>query len=209
MNKIMFNDQYHLTQAVLEGRKTMTRRDEMDCNLRFYLNEYENSRIIIEGDQICIYSDDGYLLANKPTRYKVGEVVAIAQPYKDILDYLPEGYRRKSDGWISDFISTSVGLNNKMFVRANLMPKHIKITGIRCERLQDISNEDCLKEGIQKWENVKNVKDVAKYGGYTNGSWDYFTTPTEAFATLIDKVSGKGIWERNPLIIVYEFELIK
>lgn len=35
-----------------------------------------------------------------------------------------------------------------------------------------------------------------------------FSTPREAFAALIGKVSGKGTWENNPLVWVYEFELV-
>ena len=42
------------------------------------------------------------------------------------------------------------GYTNKMFVKSDLMPHHIKITNIRMEQLQDISEEDCLKEGIHK-----------------------------------------------------------
>ena len=36
-----------------------------------------------------------------------------------------------------------------------------------------------------------------------------FQTPREAFASLIDKVSGRGTWERNPWVVAYEFELVK
>lgn len=36
-----------------------------------------------------------------------------------------------------------------------------------------------------------------------------FDTPREAFAALIDKVSGKGTWESNPYVWAYEFELMK
>lgn len=36
-----------------------------------------------------------------------------------------------------------------------------------------------------------------------------YVTPREPYAKLIDKISGKGTWERNPLVFVYEFELIK
>ena len=35
-----------------------------------------------------------------------------------------------------------------MFVKADLMPRHIEFTDRKVERLQDISDEDCLKEGI-------------------------------------------------------------
>ena len=34
-------------------------------------------------------------------------------------------------------------------------------------------------------------------------------TPSKAYAELIDKVSGKGTWESNPYVFVYDFELIK
>ena len=34
-------------------------------------------------------------------------------------------------------------------------------------------------------------------------------TPHEAYAALIDKISGKGTWERNPYVFVYDFELVK
>lgn len=33
----------------------------------------------------------------------------------------------------------------------------------------------------------------------------WFHTPKEAFAALIDKVSGKGTWEKNPLVFAYGF----
>ena len=39
----MFNDRFNLTKLVLEGRKTQTRRLELDCNTRFYLYNYEGS----------------------------------------------------------------------------------------------------------------------------------------------------------------------
>lgn len=34
------------------------------------------------------------------------------------------------------------------------------------------------------------------------------TTPREVYANLIDRISGKGTWESNPYVFVYDFELI-
>lgn len=42
-----------------------------------------------------------------------------------------------------------------------------------------------------------------------NGHYKEYDTPLEAFSSLIDCVSGKGTWERNPFVLVYEFKLVK
>lgn len=92
-----------------------------------------------------------------------------------------------------------------MFVRADLMPHQIRITGIRCERLQDIQDADCLKEGVRYIPEINRFyfEDVSREASF------YFDNHREAFAALIDRVSGKGTWERSPWVVVYEFELVK
>lgn len=147
MNKIMFNDRFNLTKLVLEGIKTHTRRLELDCNIRFYLYNYEGSYPKIEDNKICIYSDDGYLLVTRNTRYKIREEVAIAQSYSQCGNF-PD-YELDEDGY--PVMPKRSGYFNKMFVKAELMPYRIRITNIKIERMQDISDEDCLKEGITKY----------------------------------------------------------
>lgn len=143
------------------------------------------------------------LIPVKP-RYNVGEVVAIAQAYKDILETLPEPYRRKSDGWISTEISESIGFRNKLYVKPILMPLQIKILGVRAERLQDISDEDCIKEGI---EEELNIHDGKQWFTYCNGTHS-FDTPREAYKALINSIDGKDTWDSNPWVWVYDYELI-
>lgn len=91
-----------------------------------------------------------------------------------------------------------------MFVEAGLMPYKIRITGVRCERLQDISDSECLREGVQYIEELG-----VYYFERPDREGFYFDTSRAAFASLIDKVSGKGTWKNNPWVIVYEFELVK
>lgn len=91
-----------------------------------------------------------------------------------------------------------------MFVKADLMPHLIKITDIHVERLQDISDEDCLKEGIEKCKIPLCIKHY-----FIRDCGDCASSPREVFSELIDKVSGKGTWESNPWVFVYEFELLK
>lgn len=188
----MFNDRYGLTQAVLEGRKTMTRRTIPQGMIEKY---YEwNADVSAIG-----FANIGMPLRLK-AKYKVGEVIAIAQTYKSIfeksLNYALPRYH-----WLDDHIDEK-GYANKMFVKAEEMPHHIKITDIKVERLQDISEEDCLKEGIEEFAGGYGVKFGDNHNLFSN-------TPRTAFAALIDKVSGKGTWEKNPLVFVYEFKLIE
>lgn len=194
----MFNDKFGLTQAVLDGRKTMTRRISEDQirNSIFCKSGYES----IHGYEI------------KP-KYKVGEVVAIAQSYRD-SGYSPDSLdRHPKDLSIRGFLKDSAGWNNKMFVKSYACKHHIKITNVKIERLQDISDEDCLKEGIVRQEVISDESPlIYAYDAFLNGENGYFASqwfksPKEAFAVLIDKVSGKGIWESNPFVFAYEFVL--
>ena len=137
------------------------------------------------------------LIPVKP-RYNVGEIVAIAQAYKDILETLPEPYRRKSDGWISTEISESIGFRNKLYVKPILMPLQIKILGVHAERLQDISNEDCIKEGI--------VFDGSVYSNGLDNT--QYLEPRAAYKALINSIDGKDTWDNNPWVWVYDYELI-
>lgn len=225
MQKINFNDRYGLTQAVIEGRKTNTRRIELDADSEYIARHYNP----IYKPQHCYYRDSRGMcqLINSNTRklfiprYKVGEVVAVAQRYSTIAAGHPDVDTfllqvAKAHKISIESVQDLAGWNNKMFTKAELMPHRIRITGIKCEGLQDISDEDCIKEGIFVNEYVGNGKKCHHYGfdgffdetaGWFARGW--YNTPREAFASLIDKVSGRGTWVLNPLVAAYEFELVK
>lgn len=186
MKKIMFNDKYCLTQAVLNGTKTMTRR------------------LLKDGTPLGNWEE-----TEKSLPYKVGEVVAIAQSYKDIY---PNADFEMIDG---SFMTESAGWSNKMFVRANLMKHHVRITDVKVERLQDISKEDCLKEGIIFIESLSIIGEDAyfftvkhKARQMYDNILKFFSSPQRAYADLIDKISGRGTWKRNPWVVAYSFELV-
>lgn len=201
MKKIMFNDKYGLTQAVLDGRKTMTRRI-IDQRTEGWLRMQYSERY-----------DDWH----RRSPYMYTETIAIAQSYRSILqntslrDFVCQ---IEFDGELSidkfENITDGKGFKNKMFVKAKYMPHHIKISDIRVERLQDISNEDCLREGVRLWEDAIPEYQSNSLGKLYEiaGRRDRYKSPREAFAALIDNVSGKGTWESNPLVWVYEFELV-
>lgn len=204
----MFNDKYGLTDAVLIGRKTQTRRILNPTILFERLNTYEGwtKESIADWKESCkdrLYKAEGEELkemldyALEHSLYKVGENVAIAQRYIDLADN-DEFYRLCGiHGMPLECIKFEKGCKNKMFVKADLMPNRIRITDIRAERLQEISDEDCIAEGI--WKGV-----TYWYHGLANSP---YRTAKEAYAALIDKISGKGTWKNNPYVFVYDFEL--
>lgn len=211
MKKIMFNDKYGLTEAVLSGRKTMTRR-VIKCNICRMLLSYSRH----EG--IDVSRDEFTLKEHSP--YEVGEVVAVAQSYEEVLrelesKILSEKFQALPLRTQADYKARYRFLNNfdgiartnKMFVHAIAMPHRIRITDIKVERQQDITDEDCLREGVVE---VKG-KFIADNDTMTEGrgflSTALFRTPREAFAALIDKTCGTGTWESNPFVFAYTFEL--
>lgn len=177
MKGLMFNNKYGLEDSVLNGTKTMTRRN----------------------------------ISNR-VPYEVGEIVAIKQAYKDInIDVIPFAGKAK---WGNP--RGMAGWDNKMFVRNELMPHHVQITDVRLERLQDISNEDCIKEGLK--DRMVYIGD----GSYSQERRFYIDwkdslgrdhdyshfLPEVVFAELIDMISGKGTWENNNFVWAIEFKLI-
>lgn len=207
MKKIMFNDRYGLTQAVIEGRKTMTRRLIPD--------EFFGLTWDTRGDTLVYENEYGDFIDvrhSKYTRYKVGEVVAVAQRYSTIAAGHPDVDTfllqvAKAHKISIESVQDLAGWDNKMFSKAELMPHRIRIAGIKCERFQDISDEDCIKEGLE-WDHKARMFYVSL--GITNTLREWLGgTPRDAFASLTDMISGSGTWESNPFVTAYEFELVK
>lgn len=198
MKKISFNEEYGLHRKVLRGRKTMTIRIVPAGTLAKAkaMSQTHGKR---EEKYIRYYS---YL--------KVGDKVAIAQSYEDLANSGCEQLNKMLDNHEMKKEYTGAGWNNKMLVKAELMPHHIRITNVKVKHLQDISDGDCIKEGIDYREDIitHNLECVVAYTYQRNWKEKHFFTPRDAFASLIDEIKGKGTWESNPLVYVYEFELI-
>lgn len=197
MKKIMFNDRYGLTEAVLDGSKTQTRRI-MKGKPLFPSDEIESTGVL--GDEVQIIANGGESLITMKLPFRVGEVVAVAQSYRNCGGVNEDGVPM----WdiISQRVgSTNAGWDNKMFVRADLMPHQIRITDVRVERLQDISDGDCIKEGVHEA-----TRDFPWY--WIDGFNVTFNESRAAFAHLINKVSRKDVWQENPYVFVYDFELV-
>ena len=210
MKKIMFDDHYGLTKSVLDGVKTMTRRvitlPEKWHGIEVYGFSHvkgETALTLLDGDDFIIEDHATNQIAQMLPAYKKGDIIAIAQRYEDVYEEILSKKvslmhaksiveQREKPGW-----------NNKMFVRADLMPHQIRITRIKVEQLHDISEEECLREGVRFYNCG------IDYGYRIEGIRGTFSTARDAFAALIDKISGNRTWACNPWVYVYEFELVR
>jgi hypothetical protein len=134
-------------------------------------------------------------------RYKPGETLYLKEPYsfdmEDSVVYKYNALEMPNYQW-----------ENKLFMPAEYARHFIKITGVRAERLQDISDEDCMKAGIEAYDYYEEYIG-SNFCSYSNGIKDGFEYSCEAYAALIDSISGKGTWESNPFVWVYDFKLTK
>lgn len=219
MQKIMFESKrFCLEQAVLDLLKEMTRR-----RVRFPkgINDADVESAVMGIDDkgrvyftFSVATDQGTETVDVYPKYQIGERVAVAQSYHTLNK---SGY--VAPEWCEHMCEDSAGYDNKLFVRADLMPHVIKITDIKAERLQDISDEDCLREGIYRDEENGVVIGwpfgVPFFYTFTGaisketGKQLFWTTRQEAFSELIDALNGRGTWERNEWHFTYTFKLIK
>lgn len=170
-----------------------------------FLNEDDNIYIIGNNVRWDTSTGDRRQIFRPP--YKVGDIFAVAQSYKDVNRYYTEHLcGTKGRHWkenIHEVINTK-GWSNKMFVKPEYMPHQIEITGEKAEYLQSITEYDAIGEGILFDKEIDSFYylENGKQKGISN-------TPQESFSKLIDKLYGKGTWDRNPIVWAYEFKLIK
>jgi len=206
MKGIIFTQE--MFNAVIIGRKTQMRRIMKPQPID---GDYLATTIVPKGES---YWQDGSVRMPYKSdrqikhRYKVGETLYIKEPYyitryqgglmdlewKECVKYK---YGTKEENY-------ELRWNNPHTMAASQSRHFIEITGVRCERVQEISDEDCLKEGLMTVNG--NGLDVPKRYGF--GKYFGYYTPREAYAALFDKINGKGAWNRNPFVWVYDFKLV-
>jgi len=179
-------EMYH---QVIAGRKTMTRRASgldmvNDTNIEM------NSHVRSPDDWFLCKSTElkyTFIFENKHTgthefcapRYKVGEVLYLKEPY--IIEHLAKGVETINYTFEHNSYDEGIIFKNKLFMPASAARAFIRITGIRCERLLDISDEDCIAEGVR-------AKGIFGCVNYTKsieyGMEVYGMTPKDSFISL-------------------------
>lgn len=81
---------------------------------------------------------------------------------------------------------------------------HFEVTAVRVERLNDISEGDCLAEGVKKFSD----EDFSSTLHPIKGTYQRWPTAQVAFAQWWEEFYGEGSWSQNPWVWVYEFKKV-
>ena len=187
--------------AILTGKKTMTRRI---VKTRSHISE------IIDGWPYEMTDDD-----QQPIRCPYGEVGDILwvrethawcdnEFYDDGIN--PGGWVYKSD--FTPELAKEFSWKPSIYMPRRAARIFLKVTNIRCEYLQDITEEDAKREGVVNLFEGQDIS-VDAYVNYSSGKigWDVRAdNAVHSFQTLWDKINGTGKWDKNQLVWVVEFE---
>lgn len=202
MKGIIFTESnFHLT---VQGIKKQTRRI-IKSRTGFFQVCSKNGVVTdiwqTDADEWC--GDD--LIPVKP-RYKVGEIVYLKEPYIITGQTYEYEYLHENKTDIA-CIKRNGGYKNKLFMPERAARYFIKITGVRAERLQDISEEDCLLEGIKIGRCGNESKWMKAF--YAPDDNQPYITAKSAYEEVFNRINGKGTWDSNPFVWVYDYELTK
>jgi len=190
-----------MVRAILEGRKTQTRRvvkpqsailtDEMARVLGVQPPAQQNAPVIscpygVPGDRLWVretYAWSGDSSIPEADRIASGEVW-----------YRADGGRGGGIRW-----------RPSIFMPRWASRILLEITGVRVERLQDISEADCWAEGIDAVDGVfdESIPAMAQRMGRLCED----AAPT--FACLWESINGTDSWNANPLVWVVSFRRVE
>src|SRR5690606_8173259 len=182
-----------MVQAILENRKTQTRRK---CAHQYW----QHSELVDFNDNGCHIKVD----KNVTSKYQVGDILWVRETWQTSYNYENDNwdYIYKSDGgyWIDD--------DGPMKWKPSIhMPKaaariFLEVTNVRVERLFDISEKDAIAEGIIV------IEPEEAYNSYDKGVGSY-ATARGSFFSLWSSINGQASLDANPWVFVYEFKRVE
>lgn len=216
---ILFNTE--MVQAILEGRKTCTRRilaekELLDEKWGLDREPYSKNGKWYFDKQTRV--DDSVTEELKP-RYKVGDILYVRETWCDTTKDLKDDsdlevgecryiFKVDDNGHRQPIVEIDV----KRWRPSIHMPKEaarifLEVIDVRAERLQDITEEQAINEGIRKYtKDGELYKYAASEGQY---KWSYMPrNPIEPFKKLWDSCyNWPKCWRYNPWVWVIEFKV--
>lgn len=222
-----------MVQAILEGRKTQTRRIVSARNSLIDGSPTSSRKWeSMEFDFDQAWVDQGPSPAGNPGPYlhvpsmAHGTVHRIYPRYFNCWDALwvretwcnawdderdrwsdPPRYHYRADGYEVRHVDS---VHRSPWQPSIHMPRKasritLRITGVRIERLQEIGARDAIAEGIEN--------SVIPGHGRIEGSWKVYTDPKlgslcpiSSYQTLWESIHGRGSWDANPWVCAITFE---
>jgi hypothetical protein len=223
-----------MVKAILEGRKTQTRR-VFKINKSTVTDSEET--VLMEGNE-AIYHSRGGMSGGYPCPYgNIGDILWVRETFAETSDELGQPIVAYKVGkpwyvgltndnsqelllmeadteWDIDNYPSCGKWKPSIFMPYWACRIFLKIKSIRVERLQDISEEDAKAEGIQfHFEELFQEYRYRDYDkklqkGYGHPDHDYPTwrEAKSSFQSLWKSINGKESWLQNPFVWVVEFE---
>ncbi|WP_243126514.1 ASCH domain-containing protein [Clostridium sp. HBUAS56010] len=198
---ILFNTD--MVRAILDGRKTVTRR-KIDVDIS---NQFD---IEVDGTVICYIDQatgDSHNHINL-CRYHPGDILYVRETWHEYVKRVGKG----GDCYLAEFYGYKASVKNSEDANTPWkpsihMPKEaariwIKVTDVRVEKLQDITEEQAIKEGCCTFQDKTG-------NGKFNDIIEFDLTARDAFAELWNSTLKKDsncTWAHNPWVWVIEFE---
>lgn len=183
MRSILFKEE--LFKAVIEGRKTQTRRI-MKSPSGYFNVSWKPDKPKEKWANQCDDEGSEFALGQYlQPRYPTGSIVYMKEPYligcNEEVVYMFDK---------APAVKQSMSWNNKLFMPEKYARYFIKITDVRIELVQDISEDDAIAEGVA-------------FTKYANATARYH------FKELWESINGNESWNDSVWVWVYEFELYK
>mgnify|MGYP002766364693 CR=1 FL=1 len=183
-----------ISEGILEGRITQM-RSFVDVGKDVNVDELDIKLILDANWHFVIRSNNGMW---QNTEFNINDRLYFSQSYRMCFEEL---LKRVDDVALQEDFRKFIPFIPDVLKEVTHC---VSIKNVGLERLQDISYEDCMAEGIIRVEKeycyACNDGPVKKYYA--------FPTPRKAYAAFINHCRGEGTWERNPYVVVYEFKLI-
>ena len=190
MKPILFNTE--MVRAILDGKKTQTRRLVKNIPL------HEPFFDVV--DEIpCACDEDGdWYPAVEFSPIQKGDVLYVRETWQRLSDFGDQLYVYRAD-YKGDEPLRLDGMYTRWRPSIH-MPKEaarlfLRVTGVRCERLQDMTPEDCANDGGFELYAVKTVGVAPLFGELWNRT------------VRKDAIKRWG-WDANPWVFVISFERI-
>lgn len=199
---ILFNTD--MVRAILDGRKTCTRRICKDANERtvpdmeFYNADRRTYAVHNFADKEHM---EQLSTAERTCPICPGDILYVRETWKKA----PNGYYYYED-WQRNDIADITKWKPSIHMPKEAARIWLKVTNVRVERLQDIDEDGAVKEGIP-WSECRNCKAPFGCDACAGEGYDEIDAFAELWDSTIKKIDLDFYgWNANPWVWVIEFE---